>query len=501
MKDTPPGEPPGPLALQAQEPTNVKQHQIDTVEIAQTSRPPLFTAFLHYLRGHQAIALPTSDADEDSGIETQSFRKLWQGKRRLILGCILLCIVLLAAILPPVIVSAVRSRRRRSQFTDPIPDHRHYDDCVHRFDWNIAEEASFGHHEFMGQTYMHAVNVSIPIPVSSVFSLESYGDRESTHGSLELLVDDGQRYPNSDQVHVEITKFTDSANYVQPTSQMCLMRAGFLNNIRLGLVTPHLQKPSGLASERTAFAIKVYFPPSQSGPLHFNHFEAEMPNFEYHADLGDHVFFKEMVLAASNRPINASITGRDIRVRTTNAPVYGSYNTTNNVYVMTQNAPIEVSASAIAPADDAGNARFELIFVTSNAKVMVAVPEAPPDDVPGRTILHTSNAPAWLSLPQTFTGSFTLSTTRRHAPQVHFDADAQTPGREREVQIVTANGNDVKGAVRRASLQTRRPHNMRPQSVEIRTSNSDVHLFLRYAVVIKSSLTSNAGALHRTLPS
>ncbi|CCM00859.1 uncharacterized protein FIBRA_02905 [Fibroporia radiculosa] len=499
MKDASPSEPQGPSAFQVQlKLTDIKLHSDDSIaEMAHTFCPPFVAVFLNRLRGYQVIGVPSKSDAEDNRIQTQGFRRFWRWH---ILGCVLLCIVLLVVVLPSLVVSAVKQRQshRPSSVIDMNHVRTPLEGCMHWFPWHFGMEASPVPHEFLGQMYMHTVNSSFALPASAVaLSLGSYGTSESIHGSLELLVDDTQRYPGSDDVHVEVTAFVDDPNLLQRTAAMCLVPGAVLNETRVGLITVdvllHFNYLSGLtahqsrlqntlltspqASDRAAFLIRIYFPLSDGSPLHFNHFKALMPNFEYHANLGDRVSFQDVSLESPDSPINASITGHNIRVKTSNAPIYGSYNTTHTLDLMTQNAPIEVSARAIAADDDSAAANIRLTFSTSNAKVRVAMIEAPIDGIV-QAILHTMNAPARLYLPETFAGWFSLSSTHWHAPQVHFDADAQTPRLEREVETFPKTSeSEVSGRVEWAS-QTGRPTGMLRHHVNVVTSNSDVDLFL-----------------------
>ncbi|CCM06266.1 uncharacterized protein FIBRA_08516 [Fibroporia radiculosa] len=446
------------VASVEQEQTNMENQAVDPV---QPSRLLFFTDILLRLHLRQAIMLRQSEDEEDS--ETSGKRMLRWRRKHLLLGCIILTIVLLAAILPPIIVHAVRQKKRSRRPTmrvgNPYPR-----SCARSVPWYFGAETLPTPASFLGLTYRYTANATMSLSASAdmldLVTQEYW--MNYAHGPVEFLVNDDRKYSGSRDVHVEFVAFMDDREDLRYGATLCHLHPAPKSDGAVLMMS--YPRYGGGSSRRMGFLVKVIFPPLEGSPLHIKRFQTNMPRFIHNVgDLCDCLFFEHIALRTIDNPVHVqasnlafhpcccyqhisvlvqSLKGGTLQIITSNGFIKGSVDAVSSVSLQTQNAPIEVdvrvamsdvgkrgvtsiqttnayvismlhisaNVSLLAQGEDTA---FTTTVRTTNAALDVTFPEIPPDSL---LDMHasTTNAPAIVHMPKTFKGYFNLMSSNWH---------------------------------------------------------------------------------------
>ncbi|CCM04384.1 uncharacterized protein FIBRA_06559 [Fibroporia radiculosa] len=478
---------------------DVEQSKGPASPVARSSPLPFFVGVLPRLRGYRWVAFAPVEEDIDDG-EPKGLKQMWRNGKKDIWLRVSLYFTLLALIFPFIvwwITSVARQRHPSVKFHLDFPQ-----GCVERVPWSFGTDTTPAPSEFLGSSYLYTANVSLSLPSDAdVLSIITRGNEANrAHGIVEFIVDDGTRYGQDSDVHVEFTAFMNDRESLQESATICRLHPSAKHD-GAGLVVNYPRYQSH-RSRRMVFAIKVYFPTSPGSPTLLNQFRTSLPQFIHKiGDLQDHVSFLSLSLWSTNHPVYAeSVSGKNINVMTSNAPIKGTFNATSILNLYTQNALIDVNVSLVAAESvhsatamlkttnapvsanmsllaSAREARFNTQFETSNGALDVAFAEAPVSSLLD-VRAHTSNAPARVSLHETFEGTFDLFSTTWHQPQVHVRPDVEDPegqGRRRVVEIrPESRESSVSGSVAWGKHDGWRRYGR----VNVASSNNDVRLHM-----------------------
>ncbi|EIM80554.1 uncharacterized protein STEHIDRAFT_67630 [Stereum hirsutum FP-91666 SS1] len=224
--------------------------------------------------------------------------------------------------------------------------------------------------------------------------------------------------------------------------------------------------------------IHVRLPPpaSDDTPTYIPSFEMDLPSFSTTiGDLQSSYEFGHFALKTANKPVQLkSVCAATAKVESSNAPIYGYYNTSSSLDLVTSNGvidavihmyndnaglptslrletsngKIETSISLYSSHRTSDYGQFKIDARTSNKPLELTLHKAPVDStltLEGKT----SNAPAEVSVPAAYEGDFVLSTSNA-APAVRRVHDVEDPsgaGRSRRVDTSSVIGGTLRGNV------------------------------------------------------
>ncbi|KDQ56481.1 hypothetical protein JAAARDRAFT_36637 [Jaapia argillacea MUCL 33604] len=300
-----------------------------------------------------------------------------------------------------------------------------------------------------------------------------------------------------DVVKVDMT-ITYSREEALARATICkLSRSGGHNGV--GIFTPSWPGTSPMDFLR--FDIVVRLPATSiDTPLELKTFETDLPMFSHVIDdLERKVQFESISLRSSNMMISsAGISANNAEIKTSNAPIEGSFKTDNSLTLVTSNAHIKASVGlyskqnkfatqvdmrtsngpiesdiSLTSSEGSSGGSFKVIGSTSNAHLDVQFPVSP---VSSRlnVDLKTSNAPATVAMHPAYEGTFNLRTSNLR-PSIESPDTVEDPsgkGRKRSVYQSSYTRGNIEGMVYWDKL------NRDAGDVHVKSSNAPIRLVL-----------------------
>ncbi|KAG9017822.1 hypothetical protein FRB95_011310 [Tulasnella sp. JGI-2019a] len=292
----------------------------------------------------------------------------------------------------------------------------------------------------------YATKTSLTLPIEEATTLFFHSSGANTEGNVHIVAADPSSGARKDVAVVDIeVKYWDPRAW-ESTSVCTLKRQE--HQFGVGIYT-HDWRPWGW--QPLVFDLKVTLPASEAAPLILQSIETKLYSFTH--ELGDlsHVSFDTLDLHTSNSHVHVkSISTRVFEAASSNAPITGSFNVTDMLYLHTSNAQIDVDIQAmnndwedpttitLKTSNDIIRATaslitrervvhskapgYRILTSTSNKDIDVKLPVAPPDSHISYTG-STSNAPAKLALPPAFEGRINSGTSNAQA-SFHYDGSA-----------------------------------------------------------------------------
>ncbi|KAG9017823.1 hypothetical protein FRB93_004634 [Tulasnella sp. JGI-2019a] len=290
----------------------------------------------------------------------------------------------------------------------------------------------------------YAATASITLPIEEATTLFFHSGGSSSQGQLTIVTADPATGARGNVAGIDI-----KVKYWNPRawrdSNVCTMKRAE-RDFGLGIYS-HWRS---WGWKQLVVEVVVTLPASQAQPLVLKGIESQLSSFTHKlGDLARTVSLESLNLHSSDAHISAkSVSARSFDVRTSNAPITGSFNVTDKlnifssnghidvdiqatndnletrtvVELFTSNAPIKSTISLLTSRENDKGPRFLIMPMTSNNHLDITIPAAPLDSRLTFTGA-TSNAPARLTLPPTFEGKI-LSGTSNAKPEFHYDSSS-----------------------------------------------------------------------------
>lgn len=342
----------------------------------------------------------------------------------------------------------------------------HQHECAEQAQWTHHDEDHHGHPHFPHR-YHHFATSSFELPQTSDL-LYFIGRGALSHGVV-LFSNEG----NGDKVGVEVHVGYEHDETFEETT-VCRLQKGD-NDYGVGIFSPPRWHRHPGGSSQIHFVVKVKLP-STGDLTEYKSLLTDMPLFFHHvSELAPELSFESVQFRTSNTGIIVgSLLGDQLTMKTSNAPIQGSFNATDSLELHTSNGHINanvslansgshgpsrlslhssngpVQANVTLVSHESGGGSFDIIGKTSNSFADIRVVEAPVDSL--LTLdAHTSNSPIRATLPRAYEGSFDVTAMPWTSPTLRFEADVSDPagrGRKRNVWTRIASRGHVAGQVR-----------------------------------------------------
>jgi len=283
------------------------------------------------------------------------------------------------------------------------------------------------------------------------------------------------------------------------------------------------------------FIVEVELPPSRGAVRYLPSFRADLPNFALAMDDLSAFHFGDFALKTSNNAINVEVLAlqyfryavaehqqgviaNSVEIQTTNAGIRGSFNTSDDLTLITTNLPISVrvgaanggfqkSTNVLIHTTNAFVLRFNPLFDllsnplshieadislksksssgtggsfgvhahTTNGFIKIVYDDSPVDSVLNSDVQST-NAPVHVALHRAYEGAFSLRTSNSPASldRLRHVEDPSGRGRKRVLSNRSTNGHAVYGEVEWSPSS----RDGRAGSVDVSTTNAFAQLSL-----------------------
>ncbi|KAI0086961.1 hypothetical protein BDY19DRAFT_957668 [Irpex rosettiformis] len=378
--------------------------------------------------------------------------------------------------------------------------------------WKVQPRGNYTPAEDRNTSYAYAADLTAELPATSSAMYILSEDDSLGAGAIHIYEDSEDKLVGSDLL-VDIRVF-----YNSPQIQKAL-NISFVHNapqnengVRFRTTVPAPTETSARASTHDSerfVSINVRIPRATgSDPLKLPTFRTHLPNFVHSVgELAGSVHFSSISLSSSDRAIFVkSLSANKIRLRTSNGAIQGAFNSDSSISLRTANAPInaevtlgndgsgasnlellttfdevrvDLSLTSVAPH---GTQPFYRIHARSSEKPVDIISTSAPPNAIIQYEVQTTNAPASVTVPQSFDGAFALHSTPLKPTVTIRD---QKEG-EKLVQVRTL----IYHRERRGLLEGRvvpqdgydagssRLREGKESSVMVKTSNAEARLFL-----------------------
>ncbi|KAG9017824.1 hypothetical protein FRB95_011312 [Tulasnella sp. JGI-2019a] len=294
----------------------------------------------------------------------------------------------------------------------------------------------------------YTATASVTLPIEEATTLFFHSEGSNSQGRLNIVTADPASGVREDVAVIDI-----KVKYWNPRawedSNVCTMKRAD-REFGLGIYT-HNWRPWGW--KQLEFDVTATLPASQARPLILKAIETQLSLFTHVlGDLAQAVFLESVRLRSSNAHTSVkSVSAQSLDVRTSNAPITGSFNVTDRLDLVSSNGHIDVDiratnddlqepivvklktsnarikATALLLDSEASDIKskgsgFHILTSTSNNHLDITIPAAPLDSHLTYTGT-TSNSPSRLVLPPAFEGKI-LSRTSNAKSEFHFDSSS-----------------------------------------------------------------------------
>ncbi|KAJ7126973.1 hypothetical protein C8R44DRAFT_110149 [Mycena epipterygia] len=379
-----------------------------------------------------------------------------------------------------------------------IPPRVELDDSI--TDWPEAETRNPATSSF---PYSAGASFVFPPPTETLLVL-SHGDLSAGHLKITTST-------VADTVHVHVTvHYSDRA--VRDVAKVGLIKRND-GESGVGIFTPINYRNAYTYAHRAYFEVELTLPQSV---LYINNLTTDVSNFSHKVDaLKDIIDFGEIflnssngkisikslraekaTLSASNGPIMVDylIALRAV-VRSSNGPISGNYHVSDSLDLRTSNGPIKVTVGVKADDSNASKSltmrtnngilesvvnlsgragNFRVRAENSNGNLTTKIASLPIDAVLSLEA-KTSNAPAYVKLPITYEGGFTLKTSNASLAirRLVYPNEQDPAGKDRKrVVEINKKGGKTTGNVHWDRKNTNRGN------VTLQSSNGPVSILL-----------------------
>ncbi|KAJ6576462.1 hypothetical protein DFH09DRAFT_914485, partial [Mycena vulgaris] len=314
--------------------------------------------------------------------------------------------------------------------------------------------------------YSAEVSFEFPLP-SQTLLLLSQG--ELSAGDL-LVTTSSAVNTGTARVHITVNYHK---NTVRDAARVSVIKRN-ADESGVGIFTP-TNWSSHTGTDSLKFNVILTLPQGAASALWINNLTTDVSNFSHELDsLKDVVKFGEISLRGSNGPISVKhFVALSASLRSSNGPISGNYHVSDSLDIRTSNGPVKVAVDINSGDSNASNTltirtsngavesiinlgtssgtggNFRVKTDNSNGPLTTQVVSCPVDGVLSLEA-KTSNSPASVTLPPTYEGGFTLTTSNAGADVRRLAPNEQDPagqGRQRVLEMKKATGSKSAGAV------------------------------------------------------